>query len=268
MRPRLLDSPWVADPACFHAFNAIGSSIVPKTYRYVSVYSPMQRITFRVPSTRTVCRPFSLHASYQGLCPLSTSLMSVHIYGVFHHSASFRPQAFTTSRRLSPLPSLYVYFTAQPITGLFSVQGLSLSTQSRLLIANRYPHAVESQLPHLPKQTTRCWDLDSEVLPRVEARIGDSVVNLFVDHSPLRFPSPPGRPYSPVNSITRIQSLMTLSNSVSSHASTTRHGARPSSASCQRLVRTYHLWCARPARAFQPSYHSYKEQTLAPNRCA
>lgn len=104
----------------------------------------------------------------------------------------FRPQAFSTSRRLTPLCRLWVYSIPQPRLG-FSRSGASLSAQPSSLIERRFPHVVGLPNTSHPKMVPHSMVLDFKALLRTKLRPAGSVVSLAFDRSPRRVRPSPGR---------------------------------------------------------------------------
>jgi hypothetical protein len=104
----------------------------------------------------------------------------------------FRPQVFSTSRRLAPLCRLRVYSIPQPRSG-FSRSGASLSAQPSSLIERRFPHAVGLPFASHPKMVPRSVALDFEALLRTKQRPAGPVVSPALGRSPRRVRPPPGR---------------------------------------------------------------------------
>jgi hypothetical protein len=85
--------------------------------------------------------------------------------------ALFRPQAFATSRRLSPHRTIAgLFHPADHVQGSSSRSGVSLSAQPPSLIGRSFPHAVgaqaltdRSRLPHPTASTSRLSSTQSRV---------------------------------------------------------------------------------------------------------
>jgi len=129
MRPQLLDSLRVNTRACFHALVPIGSSTVPRTYGYGLVHSPLKRSLLQSSFISTAAFAFRLKQLPTWVSALSRYDHDASTTRDSHRLATFRPQALSASRRLTPRPGARVYFIPQPIPGLQPVQGFALSAQ-------------------------------------------------------------------------------------------------------------------------------------------
>jgi len=118
---------------------------------------------------------------------------------------TFRPQVFTTSRRLSPHPALGLLSSRSRVQDLPLVQGLPISAQRSCPRRNDLPPC---RCDHLPLAKTnpdghgrhpRLRGLD----PRRSSRTTRLVVSLPRGRTPLRVSSPPGPSHPPWSRLIR-----------------------------------------------------------------
>ena len=107
----------------------------------------------------------------------------------FHTIATFRPQAFSASRRLTPSSSFTGLFHPVATSRVLHRSGASPSVQPRLPHRKTVPPCRCCPLAHSPKAIATIRHLDFEVLIRTKMRSSGSVVNLTSGRSPLRFSS-------------------------------------------------------------------------------
>lgn len=148
----------------------------------------MRPCSYRVPSISLPLDTFRCRAlAYPGFRSSSRYDQNVSTYyGGFQVSATFRPQAFATSRRFSPHPGSRACFIPQPRQGFLTVQGL-LSSHSRApfrkLLAT-LPLLLDSL--SIRRRRPRIKPLDFEALLRVKQRSDDLLFRLVASRSPHR----------------------------------------------------------------------------------
>jgi hypothetical protein len=125
---------------------------------------------------------------------------------------TFRPQVFSTSRRLSPPPALRACCIPQPRPGTFARSGASFSAQLPL---PRRKRAAPLPLLTGPLSGTSSGVHDpapsaSRPSSAPSSCLGKLVVSLPSGHSPLRVSSPPGPILSPPSRLTRERPLLEL----------------------------------------------------------
>jgi hypothetical protein len=89
-------------------------------------------------------------------------------YGGFQVSATFRPQAFSTSRRLSPHPGSRACFIPQPRQGFLTVLGLLPSHSLTLFLKLLAPLPLLSDSLSVRRRTPRTGSRDFEALLRAK----------------------------------------------------------------------------------------------------
>jgi hypothetical protein len=244
--------------ACFHAPRGLTTRPSSGPFEpdsFSLVWSPL-RSCFAVPPFRS----FRSEASCQGSVPIRGITGGVYLRGSTPAPATFRPQAFSTSRRFAPPPVLRAYCIPLPRPG-FSVQGI-LSIRSRTgsspavsPLPLSSDHSPASRLPWVGR-------LGFEALLREPKRSPGLVFSLSWSRSPLRFLSSfrllltlrgPGSPGPPLvtfsgAAFTRAEAraLTTLSvSSVLTMGSLTRPS--PVSSTCSRF-RAFHGVLPPPTR--------------------
>jgi len=118
--------------------------------------------------------------------------------------ASFRPQVFSTSRRLAPSSVSRACFIPQPRPGfvLCAVQGLLPSHSGFQLVAGPCPRAVVPRaLTGDPAATCAALDFGASFCGAM--RSSGSVISLPLRRSPLRLPPPAGPRFTTVNPVPR-----------------------------------------------------------------
>jgi hypothetical protein len=108
-----------------------------------------------------------------------------------HAPATFRPQAFSASRRLTPAPTSRACSIPQPRPGFLPSRGFSL----RAATFPRREELPPCRCPlcaHYPKAAATLGILDFEALFHTKKRFSGSVINLPFVRSPRRVPPPPG----------------------------------------------------------------------------
>jgi hypothetical protein len=118
------------------------------------------------------------------LGPRSTSPCCVHQHGASHLPASFRPQAFSTSRRITPRHSSRASFIPQPKPG--SSRSGVLPLAAAYQPHGRYVPPCRSTRSAIPRTGRHASGPNFEALRRREPRIGGSVVSLPTGRAPLR----------------------------------------------------------------------------------
>jgi hypothetical protein len=141
--------------ACFHASNddwLVDSPL--RSYWYDSGSISHEATPLQSSFNSTTALAFRLKQLPTWVSTLfSTSLQRVHVRGT-PNPTLFRPQAFTTSRRFTPLCSLRAYFIPQPSPGPLPVQGLP-TLHSRLTSSvSACPHVVEARRAHPQADST------------------------------------------------------------------------------------------------------------------
>jgi len=167
----------------------------PETNRF-RLQSSLRVVAFRVPSTSPPVGPLSgLDMPTQGLFPPRGTSQSVHSHGDCHASASFRPQAFSASRRLSPLHDPWACSIPRPRPGFIArpgVRSLRAADPPRrkirapLVFGDRRAHSPCDERPPLGR-------LPFEALLHTEARCPRHEVNRDAARSPPRVPVPSRR---------------------------------------------------------------------------
>jgi len=108
--------------ACFHALRAHPLSTVHQMLPpgFILQYTSPLQSSFALTSARN----FRIEPTARVSSLFTTPPERVHVRGASQASASFRPQAITASRRFTPHSGSEVYFTLEPCSGTFVVQGL------------------------------------------------------------------------------------------------------------------------------------------------
>jgi hypothetical protein len=149
--------------------------------------------------------------SYRGFSPLRDVSAGVHSVRVVPRCrATFRPQAFATSRRFTPLADSWACFIPQPRPGFFLRPGTSPPPKPVRLVAVPFPLVV-GRLSLAGKPVATRGDLDFEALILGAVRSARLVISLPIGRFPLRVPSSfgislprrkPGSPSHPLSTFT------------------------------------------------------------------
>jgi len=123
----------------------------------------------------------------QGFFPHRGITKRIHFSRGFPFPASFRPQAFSASRRFAPRLAPRAYSIPQPRLG-FPVWGFSPRTAVLSRQENPAPLPLRRNRYRLPSATIS--PLDFEALLRAEMRSSGSGVSRTFGRSPLQFPLP------------------------------------------------------------------------------
>jgi len=166
-----LGSPLLERRTCFHVRTV---RLLPPTFCFEALRSlifcsgpPPQR-SF---TSLALPRFFRIKARLPGVLSLiTTSPIRVHSLRHFPSPATFRPQAFSTSRRFAPRIGSQAYFIPLPRPGFSSVQGLLPSRSLSLLIEESCPLAVSRPTAHAPKYAATFDRLGFEALLHVRSR--------------------------------------------------------------------------------------------------
>ena len=164
----------------------------------IRIHSLVSRLLFGVPSPFLLAarlraavlpgfRPSSRHHRKRPLVRESPSI-----------PASFRPQVFSTSRRLAPLSTLRVYCAPQPRPGFSPSRGFSRSTAVPTRRRSVPPCRCRPNT-HRPKPAAMLERLDFEALLREPMRSSGLGFSLPLGRSPLRVPPPSGSAHPPWN---------------------------------------------------------------------
>jgi len=169
---------------------------------------------------------------------------------------TFRPQVFTTSRRLSPHPALGLVSSRSHVQDLPLVQGLPISAQRSCPRRNDLPPC---RCDHLPLARTnpdghgrhpRLRGLD----PRRSSRTTRLVVSLPRGRTPLRVSSPPGPGHPPWSRLIRdLRSWSSCGQTIARTCVRARACPQPPSASHHRETWLVRHRTSRPARDFEPT---------------
>jgi hypothetical protein len=141
---------------------------------------------------------------------ITASPRGVHSREACHHLATFRPQAFSASRRFSPPHDFAGLFHPAAMSRVHPVQGL-LPPRSHAPSPEQLPPCRCSPPARAPKDLSTTDDLGFEVFIHAEMRSSGSVISLPVTRSPLRVRPPPGRPSRAYAPVTRCDPLMKFS---------------------------------------------------------
>lgn len=128
--------------ACFHVRRSLPRPTVRRPFRAgfipscrVSPSEFLRRSSCSLVSERAVLPGFPPSSRRDRRCPLGAAASQA--------PATFRPQVFSTSRRLAPPSTLRAYFIPQPRPGCLLRPGVSPNPQPSRLVAGRDPHAVD-----------------------------------------------------------------------------------------------------------------------------
>jgi hypothetical protein len=194
------------------------------------VHSPMTPLLFRVPSSSLPPSSFDEEHTYQGSRPSSRHDQAVSTpRGNCQSPAMFRPQVFSTSRRLSPPPGATGLFHPATTSRVHPVQGL-LPPCSHPPFPEELPPCRCSAAcsPPVDDVHTRRPSTTRPFSARRSVAFG-SVISLPVARSPRRVLSSPRFSYSPYAPVPRCDPLMKLLF----RSSVARWPRQPSTASFQ-----------------------------------
>lgn len=167
--PRCIGSPrrWARPVSKPRALDRIDRP--PGVRRLVSLLRYCAAL-FRAPSRSPPLVPFRARAHCQGFGPLRGITSARPRSRGFHDPASFRPQAFAASRRLSPRSGFEACFILEPRPGFVPVQGLLTTTQRLRPRRASLPPCrwTSGSLAQLFSSASASEDLGFEVSFRVE----------------------------------------------------------------------------------------------------
>jgi hypothetical protein len=148
-------------------------------------HSSVRQTLFRVPSLQSPPAAFRERANLPGfLSSWRHHQCTSTERGDFQGSATFRPQAFSTSRRFIPCAGLWAYCVPLPRTGFLPIQGFRPPAQPPSLVGRSCPHVV-ARHPLTGEPAATRDALDFEALIRARMRSLGLVINLSFGRSPL-----------------------------------------------------------------------------------
>jgi hypothetical protein len=166
----------------------------PKTYASRFILPWLFR-PFRVPSLSPPARHLSMLRRY---LPWVSSLIATSPNGIPHvgnaTSPRFRPQAFSTSRRLSPPFGLLGLFHPAATYRVRPVQGLLPSCSCSPSSRERCPLVVKRTIAHQPRLAATSVRPDFEALIHTKKRCSSLGLTAPQLAPLVRFSSPPGAP--------------------------------------------------------------------------
>ena len=138
---------------------------------------------------------------------ITASPRGVHSREVCHHLATFRPQAFSASRRFTPPHDFAGLFHPAAMSRVHPVQGL-LPPRSHTPFPEQLPPCRYLLPAQAPKSLSTATNLGFEVFIHAKMRSSGSVFSLPVTRSPLQVLPPPGAPPRAYAPVTRRDPLM------------------------------------------------------------
>jgi hypothetical protein len=123
---------------------------------------------------------------------------------------SFRPQAFSASRRFTPHLGVLGLFHPKTTSRVHSCSGRFSSSVAVLTLRQVVPPCRWSRVPHRPKPAANTHSLDFEVLLHRRPRSSSLVLPAPSVAALFRFLAPPGSALPTMTLVTQSQSLMTL----------------------------------------------------------
>lgn len=168
--------------------------------------TPTEYLHFERPLT-----PFSASQPAQDLSP-SRGMTESSPHSRASTLASFRPQAFTASRRFAPRPSVTGLFHPATTSRILPFREFSLRV-AVLSLERRCPRVVVYKPASRPKTVPPASLLDFEALLHTKTRSSGLGISRPIRRFPRRFRPPPGHLSLPCPSVTQRDPLMSLSTS-------------------------------------------------------
>jgi hypothetical protein len=189
LEPQTIGLPTAPRQICFHIQRDFSSNGPPNLSN--RVHSLMPSVPFGVSSLFLPATPLRAACPAKVSSLFATSPEPSTKYERTPSLARFRPQAFSTSRRLAPPPVSWAYFIPLPRAGLLPFRGFS-----RFAAALTHRQAVPPcryQTGRSPPRSAATVNrIDFEALLHESKRSSRSGLAFLFRRSPLRFHPPPG----------------------------------------------------------------------------